>query len=549
MYERRIEHSGLKAFRVVRNSDPAVVEHTAWLQLQRWEGRWKRVQASESKRRQKEQASRNVATNKQLAAARTAAAQEAIAQVEKTLRNGIELDHRVNWESLKQRSIFSIPAPNSPAAKPIPAAPHESNYIPQFSWFQRLIPSLQRKGRSEAHRRFIEAEQNWRKAKENIERENTLSITMHEQSITRWEAQKRDFYDRQLAQHRDVDCKRSRYLQKDAVAINEYWEMVLNKSEYPDSFPQSFLLEYLPEGRMLIVEYALPSIACLPSLREVRYIQAQNTFQEVAVTQSWLTKVYDDVLYQISLRTIYELFQSDEAGVLDGIVFNGWVSGADKATGQEVNACVLSIQVNKSEFMEVNLAQAEPKACFKRFKGVSATKLADLTPIRPVLQLNKVDHRFVSPHDVADSLDSSANIAAMDWQDFENLIRELFQKEFSQNGGEVKITQASRDGGVDAVAFDPDPIRGGKIVIQAKRYTNTVSVSAVRDLYGTVLNEGAMKGILVTTADYGRDSFEFAKDKPLTLLSGSELLYLLQKHGHSVKIDLPEARRLAANAH
>lgn len=112
----------------------------------------------------------------------------------------------------------------------------------------------------------------------------------------------------------------------------------------------------------------------------------------------------------------------------------------------------------------------------------------------------------------------------------------------------MKITQASRDGGVDAVAFDPDPIRGGKIVIQAKRYTNTVSVSAVRDLYGTVMNEGAMKGILVTTADYGRDAFEFAKDKPLTLISGSELLYLLQKHGHHVKIDLQEARRLAAQA-
>jgi restriction system protein len=64
---------------------------------------------------------------------------------------------------------------------------------------------------------------------------------------------------------------------------------------------------------------------------------------------------------------------------------------------------------------------------------------------------------------------------------------------FSRSGGEVKVTRASRDGGVDAIAFDPDPIRGGKIVIQAKRYTNTVEVSAVRDLYGTVVNEGAIK--------------------------------------------------------
>lgn len=50
----------------------------------------------------------------------------------------------------------------------------------------------------------------------------------------------------------------------------------------------------------------------------------------------------------------------------------------------------------------------------------------------------------------------------MDWEDFEHLIRELFEKEFSQSGGEVKVTRTSRDHGVDAVAFDPDPLRGGK---------------------------------------------------------------------------------------
>lgn len=155
-----------------------------------------------------------------------------------------------------------------------------------------------------------------------------------------------------------------------------------------------------------------------------------------------------------------------------------------------------------------------------------------------------MDKRFIDSYDVADLLNEAPNVAAMDWEDFEHLIREIFEKEFNVNGGEVKVTQASRDGGVDAIAFDPDPIRGGKIVIQAKRYTNTVGVSAVRDLYGTVLNEGATKGILVTTANYGPDAYEFAKGKPLTLLSGSNLLHLLEKHGHHAKIDLKEAKKL-----
>jgi restriction system protein len=82
----------------------------------------------------------------------------------------------------------------------------------------------------------------------------------------------------------------------------------------------------------------------------------------------------------------------------------------------------------------------------------------------------------------------------------ESLITNLFQR----MGLDTKLSQASRDGGVDCVAFDSPPILGGKVVIQAKRYKNTVGVSSVRDLFGTVHNEGASKGILVTTSGYGK---------------------------------------------
>src|SRR5690606_8637543 len=91
-------------------------------------------------------------------------------------------------------------------------------------------------------------------------------------------------------------------------------------------------------------------------------------------------------------------------------------------------------------------------------------------------------------------------------------------------------------------AFDPDPIKGGKIVIQSKRYTNVVGVSAVRDLYGTMINEGANKGILVTTSHFGSDAYNFAKDKPLSLIDGDNLLQLLIKHNFKAKIDIQEAK-------
>lgn len=252
-------------------------------------------------------------------------------------------------------------------------------------------------------------------------------------------------------------------------------------------------------------------------------------------------------MFKIVLRTIHELFQADKVNGIELIGFNGWVNAINKATGKKVNNCIVSIQVSKDEFSSIDLTKVDPKICFKNLKGVSSSKLSSLTAIKPILQINRNDKRFVSSYDVTDSMDESSNLAAMEWEDFEHLIREIFQKEFSYNGGEVKVTQASRDGGVDAIAFDPDPIRGGKIIIQAKRYTNTVGVAAVRDLYGTVINEGATKGILVTTTDYGHDAYEFVKNKPLTLMNGSNLLYLLEKHGHKARIDIAEAKFLMAN--
>jgi len=69
----------------------------------------------------------------------------------------------------------------------------------------------------------------------------------------------------------------------------------------------------------------------------------------------------------------------------------------------------------------------------------------------------------------------------------------LIQNLFTKMGLEARHTRPSRDGGVDCVAWDPRPIFGGKVVIQAKRYKNTVGVSAVRDLFGTLQNEGASR--------------------------------------------------------
>jgi restriction system protein len=146
------------------------------------------------------------------------------------------------------------------------------------------------------------------------------------------------------------------------------------------------------------------------------------------------------------------------------------------------------------------------------------------------------DPRFVQETDILSSLDQRPNLMELSPSEFESLITNLF----AQMGLETRLTQPSRDGGVDCVAFDSRPVLGGKVVIQAKRYKNTVGVSAVRDLFGTLHNEGASKGILVTTSGFGKATYEFANGKPIELITGSNLLYLLKEYGDvEAKIEVP----------
>jgi restriction system protein len=214
----------------------------------------------------------------------------------------------------------------------------------------------------------------------------------------------------------------------------------------------------------------------------------------------------------------------------------------DRATGRDYRACIVSLQTSREEFDEIDLERVDTRACFRALKGLAGARLVGLQPVRPIRTLDTEDPRFIEAEGVLEGLEADQNLMTMEWQDFEILVRDLFSEMFGTKGAEVKVTRTSRDQGVDAVVFDPDPLLGGKTVVQAKRDRGTVPVAAVRELYGTMINEGAGKGILVTTSHYGAGAREFSKDKPITLVDGGQLLHYLQNHGHHVKINLNETR-------
>jgi len=553
-YSVEVQNRGLNKHRLIRGPDREVIKAKVLCQVAEWNEQWAKRAAA---KRQMTMAERH----KEEAAERTAEAQGTLQALREVLPSSLSESKALDWEALKDKTPFpklTPGAPNRPSRPtqdPIPEAPSRTfeRYRPQIGLLDKLIKSRRAEKENWKAKLFESDTREWEAKRDRITADYAAKLeahnkeladidAAHKRAVGQWEAERAAFLSKQKEQHEAMDAFRARYERKEPAAIAEYCDMVLASSEYPDCLPKEFDLDFNYDTGVLVVNYKLPAPSDIPTLSEVKYVQSSDSFSEKHLSEANVAKLYDDLVYQVALRTSSELLEADQSTALTSVVFNGFVTSIDKGTGNEATACIISMQAPREALRAINLAKVDPKACFRQLKGVGSSKLHSVTPVAPIINLRRDDKRFIPSYGVAETLNEGFNLAAMDWEDFEHLIREIFEKEFTASGGEVRVTQASRDGGVDAVAFDPDPIRGGKIVIQAKRYSHTVGVSAVRDLYGTLMNEGATKGVLVTTSDYGPDAYEFANGKPITLLNGANLLHLLEKHGTKAHINLVEAR-------
>jgi restriction system protein len=529
-------HKGLNLHKFLSAPELLVLQNKVDALIATWDEKYEkaiRLSQIDSHKAQADQASTDAA--------------EALENIRNILSVGLSAAGPVDWHELKDKRSFDkqITLPLSPAPPTVIEMPNFDP--PGVTFWQKLLGKrasilaaaqqqhqalladiADRNGR--AQKAFLEIRNEW-------EKQAAIARSGHDST-------KCAFYRDQSLNNEKIDDLAAAVSTGEQEAIIEQMTLVLERSDYRNLFEKDFEIEYQSPEKTLLIEYQLPSPDEMPQTKAVKFVKATGELKESFITEREKAANYDSACFQICIRTLHEIFTADVGNNIEKVLFNGHTRYVDKATGRDVDACIMSIMVDRDAFSNIDLTRIEPKACFKSLKGVSASSLSALAPVAPILRLNKHDERFIEARDAIGAVEQATNLAAMDWEDFEHLVRGLFEKEFASRGGEVKITQSSSDGGVDAVAFDPDPITGGKIVIQAKRYTKTVGVSAVRDLYGTMQHESASRGILVTTAEFGPDAHKFSAGKPITLLTGANLLHLLDKHGIKAKIDIREARKV-----
>ena len=522
MYSITVWHEGLSKFQVVRGRSEWEVQQKAELKKAAWNAQYARLQARDRKRQTYEDRRAEREALKEEAAERTAEAEQSIEELRRVLISIVEASPVFVIAKQKIVSQFNEPEPKPPNYHDYPREPKREDwtFIPKFNLLDNLFTFRRTKkvriGREKAESSFLTDCAQWSEKCKNLQEANEVMHNDFKERAAKWHDKKISWETSRDQTNQEIDASTAGLRNCDADSVYWLFENVWNLLPLPeDVLSGEYQLHFDEDAKTLIIDLDLPEFEKTPNVKSVRYVASRNEVEEVVHKDSIVRGIYDEFVYQLALGIPHAFFSCDSEQAVQAIVVNGWVTYINRASGNKTTACIISLHCEANELLKINMREVDAKTCFRSLKGVASPQINSLTPIRPIINVDRSDKRFINSQEVIDHIGVGANLAAIGWEEFEHLIRELFEKEFSAGGGEVKVTQASRDGGVDAIAFDPDPIRGGKIVIQAKRYTNTVDVSAVRDLYGTVLAEGATKGIIVTTSGFGPSLHRFCEGQAL----------------------------------
>lgn len=164
-----------------------------------------------------------------------------------------------------------------------------------LNFLTRLIPPIRDKESARVKNAFVEARRTWLNDKAEVDRYNREQANALAEAKASWETAKKQWIAERDQRNSAVDQEKDAYISGNAEAIVDYSKMVLSASKYPEPFPAEAVVDYIPETRMVVVEYSLPDISALPTVKEVKYVATRDDLQEVHVTEAWLNREYDDL--------------------------------------------------------------------------------------------------------------------------------------------------------------------------------------------------------------------------------------------------------------
>ncbi len=216
MYNIEIKHEGLNKFREIKGKDPHVVKQKALMQELQWEEQWNKKQEMEAKKAAREKAAQEKEEKKNLALQLTEEAVEQLNAVENTLAFTLEVNDKINWEDLKDFSVFDVEKPSKPDMVDVSPEPNQDDslYQPKISIIDRIFSGLKEKKISDANELFKIDHKKWVEDKKEKELKYKQELEKYEELLKEWEEKKNEFLAQQKEKNNAIDIEKELYHKK-----------------------------------------------------------------------------------------------------------------------------------------------------------------------------------------------------------------------------------------------------------------------------------------------------------------------------------------------
>lgn len=195
-------------------------------------------------------------------------------------------------------------------------------------------------------------------------------------------------------QHANIDRFVTALRGRDRRAVQRYFEQVVAQVDDPPGHPARHRVGYLPDHRLLVVEWQLPGPDVVPSNQCYHYDQQRGSIEVSERTPAERRTMYQHLLAQLVLRTLHLVFAGDHYRAVATAVVNGVVEATHPVTGRAVRPCLVTVRSTSEQLAAVPLDRYDPLAFAVRYLGAEMSGLPEeLQEVTPVMTLDQTDPR------------------------------------------------------------------------------------------------------------------------------------------------------------
>ncbi|HEY0260905.1 MAG TPA: hypothetical protein VGC18_13760 [Lacisediminihabitans sp.] len=163
-------------------------------------------------------------------------------------------------------------------------------------------------------------------------------------------------------------------------AVREYVGIVLANSVYPEHFEVEHEPNFEPTTAELSLKVVVPGPDRIPTIKAYKYTRASDEITTVPLPQKDAKGRYANVVHQVALRTIHEVFEADRRNLIQAISLEVGTDAINPATGKQEYVPLVAVSASRDRFVEIDLSAVVPSATLEHLGASVSRSPFDLTP-------------------------------------------------------------------------------------------------------------------------------------------------------------------------